>query len=99
MFCSVNLLVTFLKKIMANEKLRNACFKAFETFQKINDDNNAEIQAKLGFVVGSYDFDQNPVGLYEIGGMALPILKKIKEKNTKKVTKQLITELEKALAG
>ncbi len=80
-----------------SEKLRNACFKAFETFKKISDPANDEIQSKLEFVVGSYDFDQNPVGLYEFGKKALKILKKIKEKETKKVTKLLLTDLEKAL--
>lgn len=83
---------------MANEKLRNACFNAFETFKKINDEANAEIQSKLEFVVGSYDYDQNPVGLYEFGKKALKILVKIKEKNTRKVTKKVIEDLEKALA-
>jgi hypothetical protein len=81
-----------------NEKLRNAIVNAFETFKKIADEKNAEIQSKLEFVIGSYDFDQNPVGLYEFGKKALPILKKIKEKNTKKVTKKVIDDLEKALA-
>lgn len=81
-----------------NEKLRNACVKAFETFQKINDEANAEIQSKLEFVIGSFDFDQNPVGLYEFGKKASKILSKIKEKNTKKVTKKVIDDLEKALA-
>jgi len=79
------------------EKIRNACFKAFETFQKINDAAYAEIQSKLEFVIGSYDFDKNPVGLYEFGAAALPILQKIKEEDAKKVTKQVITDLEKAL--
>ena len=83
---------------MANEKLRTACFNAFETFKKINDEANAEIQSKLEFVVGSYDFDQNPIGLYEFGKKALKILVKIKEKNTRKVTKKVIDDLEKALA-
>jgi len=81
-----------------NEKLRNAVANAFETFKKIADEKNAEIQSKLEFVIGSYDFDKNPVGLYEFGKKALPMLKKIKEKHTKKVTKKVIDDLEKALA-
>ncbi|MBS1626473.1 MAG: hypothetical protein JSR09_02170 [Bacteroidetes bacterium] len=80
-----------------SEKIRNACVKAFETFQKINEPAYNELQSKLAYVIGSYDFDKNPIGLYEFGAIALPILKKIKEEDTKKVTKQLITELEKAL--
>ncbi len=81
-----------------NEKLRNAIVNAFETFKKINDEANAEIQSKLEFVIGSYDFDKNPVGLYEFGNKALKTLTKIKEKSTKKVTKKVIDDLEKALA-
>ena len=81
-----------------NEKLRNACLQSAETFKKIDNPKYAELQAKLEYVVGSYDFDKNPVGLYEIGNLALPVLTKIKEKETKKVTKKLLTDLEKALA-
>lgn len=79
------------------EKIRTACGQAFETFKKIEEPKYAEIQAKLEYVIGSYDFDQNPIGLYEIGKMALPILTKLKEKHTKKITKKLLTDLEKAL--
>ncbi|OIR12737.1 hypothetical protein GALL_58040 [mine drainage metagenome] len=81
-----------------NEKLRNACVKAVETFQKINDEANAEIQSKLEFCIGSYDFDKNPVGLYEFGKKAFKILTKIKEKAPRKVTKKVLEDLEKALA-
>ncbi len=80
-----------------DEKIRTACFQAFETFQKIGDPKNDEIQSKLEFVVGSYDYDKNPIGLYEIGKLALPKLTKIKEKNSKLVTKKLLTDLKKAL--
>ena len=82
---------------MASEKIRNACFNALETFKKINDAAYADIQSGLEFVVGSYDYDKNPVGLYEFGKKALPILKKIKDKSPRKVTKKVIEDLEKAL--
>ena len=78
-------------------KIRIVCEQAFENFKKIADPKNAEIEAKLEYVIGSYDFDKNPVGLYEIGKLALTKLTKIKEKNTKLVTKKLLTDLEKAL--
>jgi hypothetical protein len=81
-----------------NEKLRDSCNKAYLCFKKINDPADTAIQSKLEFVIGSYDFDKNPIGLYEIGKLALPILKKIKIKSPRKVTKQLITDLEKSLA-
>lgn len=82
---------------MANEKLRTACFNAFETFKKLGDSNYAEIQSKLEFVIGSYDFDKNPVGLYEFGITAIQQLKEAKEKYSRKVTKKVIEELEKAV--
>ena len=82
---------------MANEKLRTACFNALETFKKLNDDDYAEIQSKLEFVVGSFDFDGNPVGLYEFGTLAIPLLKKAKETYPRKITKKVIEELEKAV--
>jgi hypothetical protein len=83
--------------MMANEKLRNACFTAFETLKKIGDEKYADLQSGLEFVVGSFDYDQNPVGLYEFGKKALPVLKKIKEKSPRAVTKKLLEDLEKAL--
>ena len=81
-----------------DEKLRNACFAAFEFFQKLGDPNYATIQSKLEFVVGSYDYDKNPVGLFEIGTLALEDMKEIKKKSPRKVAKKLIDDLEKYLA-
>ena len=80
-----------------NSKIRAACELAFITFQKIDDPKYAEIKSKLEFVIGSYDFDKNPIGLYEIGGLAFPILKKAKVTYGRKITKKLLTDLEKAL--
>ncbi len=79
-------------------KLRTAIENALTAFQKIDAAANAEIIEKLQFVIGSFDFDQNPIGLYEFGEKALPILTRIKEKNSKLVTKKVIDDLEKALA-
>jgi hypothetical protein len=87
------------KNIMARkeEKIRAACELAFITFQKIDNPKYAEIKGKLEYVIGSYDFDKNPVGLYEVGGLAFPILKKAKDEHGRKITKKLLTDLEKAL--
>ena len=79
-------------------KLRTAIANALSTFHKIDDAANAEIIEKLHFVIGSFDFDQNPIGLYEFGEKALPILTRIKEKNSKLVTKKVIDDLVKVLA-
>jgi hypothetical protein len=80
-----------------NNALRNACEETAQFFRKIGDPANHEIQSKLDFVIGSFDFDKNPVGLYEIGKEALEILKEIKSKSPRKVNKQLISNLEECL--
>jgi hypothetical protein len=80
-----------------NEKLRNECQSALETLEKLNLEETAELQAKLAWCIGSYDYDQNPSGLSEFGGMALKALNKIKEKNPRKVAKKVIDGLDSAI--
>ena len=84
--------------ININDKLRNECQSALETLQKLNLPKTAELQAKLEWCIGSYDYDLNPSGLAEFGSQALKELKKIKDKDPKKVTKKLIDGLEGAIA-
>jgi hypothetical protein len=80
-----------------NEKLRNECQNALETLEKFNLPETAELQAKLAWCIGSYDYDKNPSGLSEFGGMALKALSKIKEKNPKKVAKKVLDGLDAAI--
>ena len=82
-----------------NEKLKNACKAALQTFQKLGNSEHDEIKSKLEFVIGSYEFDKNPVGLVEYGNKALTILNDIKKKNPKKITQKVITDLETSLKG
>ena len=84
--------------ININDKLRNECQAALDALKNLNIAKTSELQAKLEWCIGSYDFDKNPAGLAEFGGQALKELKKIKEKDTKKVTKKLIDGLEGAIA-
>jgi hypothetical protein len=81
-----------------NDKLRNECQAALDNLKKLDIAKTSELQAKLEWCIGSYDFDKNPAGLAEFGGQALKELKKIKEKDTKKVTKKMIDGLEGAIA-
>jgi len=80
-----------------NLKIEKACQAAFEKFQKIGLDKFADIQSKLEYVLGSYRYDGNPVGLYEIGDSALKALKKYKKEKPRQVSQKLVTDLEKAL--
>jgi len=81
------------------EKLRNACEAAAVTLAKINKEEYNDLQSKLEFCVGSYDHDKNPSGLYEYGKVAFEKLTDFKAKNPRKVTKKLLTDLEKSLAS
>ena len=82
-----------------NEKLRNNCQSALETLKKVNDPDTTELQTKLEWCLGSFDFDKNPVGLHEFSSVALQTLKDIKNENPKKVTKKVIDELEKSISS
>ncbi len=80
-----------------NQKIEKACEAAFEKFQKIGLDKYADVQSKLEYVLGSYRYDGNPVGLYEIGEVALKALKKYKKEKPRQVSQKLVDDLEKAL--
>ena len=80
-----------------NQKIEKACRAALDKFQKIGLDKYADVQSKLEYVLGSYGFDGNPVGLYEIGSVALKELKKYKKEKPRLVAKKLIDDLEKAI--
>jgi hypothetical protein len=77
-----------------NEVLRNECQVTLETLSKINTPETAELQSKLAWCLGSYDYDKNPMGLYEYGVVALETLKTLKASNPRKITKKVIDGLE-----
>jgi hypothetical protein len=81
----------------ANENLRKSCEEAVVAFQKLNNQAYSDIQSKLEWCIGSYDFDKNPYGLQEYGSQSLETLKKVKAKEPRKVNKKVIEGLEKAL--
>lgn len=56
-----------------------------------------QLQSEIEWCLGSYRFDGNPSGLYEVAGRALDVLNAEKAKKTKGVTVKLIGDLEKAL--
>ena len=81
------------------EKFRSACEAATQVFEKINKDEYKELQSKLEYCIGSYDYDKNPSGLYEYGKIALEELKAFKASNPRKVNKKVIEDLESNLAS
>lgn len=81
------------------EKFRDACVAATTVFTKINKEEYNDLQSKLQFCIGSFDYDKNPSGLYEYGKVALEELKAFKAQNPRKVNKKIITDLEKNIAS
>jgi uncharacterized protein YutD len=81
------------------DQVRNACQAAAEAFRKLDKPEYSDIIARLDFCIGSYDFDQNPVGLFEHAKIAHQMLSDLKKTSPRKISKKLLDDLEKSLAG
>ncbi len=55
------------------------------------------LQADIQWCIGSYRFDKNPVGLYQMLERALPVLRAVRTKNARAVAAKLLADIEKAL--
>lgn len=55
------------------------------------------LQADIQWCIGSYRYDKNPIGLYQMLERALPVLKQHRAKNSRSVAVKLINDIEKAL--
>lgn len=82
-----------------NENLKQSCEGAVVAFQKLKTDEYTDIQSKLEWCIGSFENDNNPVGLHEYGAKSLEVLKSVKAEQPRKVTKKVIDNLEKAIKG
>jgi len=82
---------------MNNDVIKSVCAEAVQAFKKLKRDEFAELQSKLEYCIGSYDFDKNPEGLIKYGKMAMNELKAFKAKNPRKVNKKVINNLGKYL--
>jgi hypothetical protein len=80
-------------------KLEKACKDAAAKFQSLDGEKYKEIQEKLEWCIGSYNYDKNPEGLVQYGSQASNLLKEARKENPKKVSKKLVDDLDKALAG
>ena len=60
-------------------------------------DIEQQLQSDITWCLGSYSYDNNPVGLYEVAAKALVILKIENAKKTKGITAKMIADIEKAL--
>lgn len=82
---------------LVNENLKKSCQDAVLAFQKLNTEEYTEMQSKIEWCVGSYEYDNNPEGLFECGIKSLETLKGIKAKQPRKVNKKVIDSLEKSI--
>lgn len=82
-----------------NQKLEKACKDALAQFEKLGDEQFYDIRSKLEFVLGSYGFDGNPVGLHEYAKKSSNILKKYKQKHPRKVSQKLLDSIDLAVDG
>lgn len=80
-----------------NERLKKSCQEAVVAFEKLKNEEYTDIQSKLEWCIGSYEFDKNPAGLHELGSKSLDALKNIKQKQPRKVNKKVIDGLEKSI--
>ncbi len=80
-----------------DEKLRDACIEALDCLNKPGNEAYNELKSKLEYVIGSYNYDKNPVGLFEIGSLALDALEKISTEKPRKVKKTLLKNLKQGL--
>lgn len=71
--------------------------EALEKLKSIN--GNEQLQADIEWCLGSYSYDKNPVGLYEMARRALKVFQEEKSKNSRAVPAKLISDLEKAISA
>ena len=94
LYLNITTMKTTLKN---NEKLKKSCADAVSTLEKLNLEQFQDTLGRLKWCIGSYEFDKNPIGLNELGQVALKDLKTFKKENPRKVTKKVIEGLEKSL--
>ena len=79
-----------------NEALKLVCVDSLEAFRKQKQDYS-EIESKLEWVIGSYEYDLNPVGLHEFAVKSLEIMKTVKQEKPRAFTKKLIDQSSKII--
>ncbi len=58
-----------------------------------------ELQSEIEWCLGSYGYDNNPVGLYQTAEKAVAVFTAAKNDKVKGVTAKLITDIEKSIKG
>ena len=82
-------------KVATVISIEKASEQALAQLQSLNIEQ--KLQADIAWCLGSYRYDQNPVGLVQTGNQALDVLTAAKAKNAKSVPAKVISDLKKAL--
>jgi hypothetical protein len=82
-------------KTSPTDKLEKVSIQALKTLESLGIEQ--QLQQDIEWCLGSYRYDKNPAGLFEMTERALPVLIAAKERKAKGVTSKLIGDMEKAL--
>jgi hypothetical protein len=75
---------------------RDACQTAAAAFKKLNKPEYSDMISRLEFCINSYDYDQNPVGLFEHAKIAYQMFNNLNKTDSRKIGKKLLGDLEKS---
>ena len=75
--------------------IEQVCETALTKLKELNIDEG--LQSEIQWCLGSYGYDKNPAGLYQMAKRALAIFTVEKANKTKGITAKIISDLEKAI--
>ncbi|MDW8288671.1 MAG: hypothetical protein RMJ89_11425 [Flammeovirgaceae bacterium] len=81
----------------SHDKIEKALRDAHKTLFDLGKEEYKPMIGKLEFLIASYNYDKNPVGLYQVAPEVKELLTKIKEEKPRAFKKEIITALEKAM--
>jgi hypothetical protein len=79
----------------STDRIEKVSIQAQKTLEALGIEQ--QLQQDIEWCLGSYRYDNNPAGLFEMAERALPVLVAAKERKAKGVTSKLIGDIEKAL--
>lgn len=85
------------RAVSAEQKLLKANQEALKKLEALAIE--AELQSDIKWCIGSYNYDHNPIGLYETAGKAFNVLNALKQTEPKKVPAKLLKDLESLSLG
>lgn len=76
--------------------IEKTCQAALAKLKELNAE--PQLQADIEWCLGSYSYDKNPVGLFQVAKRSLEVFKEMQAKKVKGVTAKFTGDMEKALA-